>query len=199
MEDNHKEIACIEAVLRGDKDAFRWIYENWYRWVWSVVARHVPKDAVEETVQDAFYQTYKSLKTWKQTGSFKSWLRPVVVRASWQYWRKSGRNRKSESQDLSYEQQQALGKIMEPAYSEGNMDAGTADYVKETLDWALGQLVPADRMVMRLIYLEDYSPAEAAKILGWTRVNVLVRAHRVRKKLKKLLKNEVENGKRTSG
>jgi len=37
---------------------------------------------------------------------------------------------------------------------------------------------------------EGWSVAEIAERLGWTRVNVKVRAHRARKKLRRLLEQE---------
>jgi RNA polymerase sigma factor (sigma-70 family) len=55
------------------------------------------------------------------------------------------------------------------------------------LDWALEQLSPEDRMVVTLTSLEEKSVAEAAELLGWTKVNVKVRAHRARKKLKTII------------
>lgn len=52
---------------------------------------------------------------------------------------------------------------------------------------ALAHLSPADRAVIELVHLEERPAREAADLLGWSVVNIKVRAHRSRKKLKKIL------------
>jgi len=63
------------------------------------------------------------------------------------------------------------------------------------LDWALERLPAEDRMVLELVYLEDRSVKEAARLLGWTAANVKVRSFRSRRKLHKLLNKQL--GRRT--
>src|SRR5208282_6830783 len=58
---------------------------------------------------------------------------------------------------------------------------------KEVLQWALNKLTAEDRMVITLLYLEELSVKETADLLGWSVVNVKVRAHRSRKKLRKII------------
>ena len=48
-------------------------------------------------------------------------------------------------------------------------------------------LDPRDRFILLLLYGEGWSVAEVAAHLGWSGVNVKVRAHRARKRLKHLL------------
>jgi RNA polymerase sigma-70 factor, ECF subfamily len=55
------------------------------------------------------------------------------------------------------------------------------------LQRALAQLSPENRMVVDLVHLEGHSVREAAELLGWTVVNVKVRAHRARQQLRKIL------------
>jgi RNA polymerase sigma-70 factor (ECF subfamily) len=42
-------------------------------------------------------------------------------------------------------------------------------------------------MVLTLVHLEGHSVREAAELLGWSTVNVKVRAHRARQQLRKVL------------
>ena len=51
----------------------------------------------------------------------------------------------------------------------------------------LARLAPADRFLLTLLEGEGWSVAEIAEKLGWTAVNVKVRAHRARKRLRKIL------------
>jgi len=62
------------------------------------------------------------------------------------------------------------------------------------LRWALDQLSPQDRTVLTLTYLEEYSVAEAAKLLGWSVPNVKIRSHRAKKKLRKILSEALPVG-----
>jgi RNA polymerase sigma-70 factor (ECF subfamily) len=55
------------------------------------------------------------------------------------------------------------------------------------LEWALRQLSAEDRAVLTLVHLEGHSVREAAKLLGWSAINVKVRAHRARQALRTLL------------
>ena len=57
----------------------------------------------------------------------------------------------------------------------------------EVLEWALRQLSPENRAVLTLVHLDGYSVREAAELLGWSLVNVKVRAHRARQALRKIL------------
>ncbi|MCK4550281.1 MAG: RNA polymerase, partial [Candidatus Krumholzibacteria bacterium] len=57
---------------------------------------------------------------------------------------------------------------------------------------ALDQISPADRAVIELVHLEERWVREAADLLGWSTANVKVRAHRARKKLRKILEKMEE-------
>ena len=62
---------------------------------------------------------------------------------------------------------------------------------REVLQWALARLSPENRLVVMLVHLEGYSVREAATLLGWTVINVKVRAHRARRLLRTILREEV--------
>ena len=62
----------------------------------------------------------------------------------------------------------------------------------EILKWALYQLPEKDKTVLELIYFQDYSIKETAKILGWSQAAVKVRAYRARQKLQKMLNDAMK-------
>ncbi len=66
-------------------------------------------------------------------------------------------------------------------------------HARETLEWALNRLSAEDRMVVELVYLEEFSGKEAATLLGWSVANVKVRVFRARKKLQKLLSRVLDS------
>jgi RNA polymerase sigma-70 factor (ECF subfamily) len=64
---------------------------------------------------------------------------------------------------------------------------------RDLLQKALAHLSPENRMVVTLVHLEGYSVREAAELLGWTVVNVKVRAHRARQQLRNILEPLIED------
>jgi RNA polymerase sigma-70 factor (ECF subfamily) len=55
----------------------------------------------------------------------------------------------------------------------------------------LAQLPPRDRLVLTLMYLEGSSVKQTAAATGWSASMVKVQAFRARKKLKRLLEQEM--------
>ena len=51
----------------------------------------------------------------------------------------------------------------------------------------LPKIAPKDQAILQLLYGEGLDVAEVAEMLGWTEVNVRVRAFRARRTLKKAL------------
>lgn len=189
----HEEIKWVEEVLNGNNNSFHPIYHKWYNWVRCIVYNHVPSGAVEETVQEAFINIYQNLHNWKKTALFKSWIRTIVIRSAWQYWRKNGKKNEIQRTNLNEAQKNALQKVLDDEAMEKELLNNEKKAIRESLDWALSRLKPADSMIIKLVHLEGFTATEAAEMLGWSRINVLVKAHRVRGKLKKILQKEVYN------
>ena len=69
-------------------------------------------------------------------------------------------------------------------------DVATPDdarIAKEVLTRMLGQLPPDDRLLVRLLHLEERSVEEVHRLTGWSRTAIKVRAFRARAKLRKHL------------
>jgi RNA polymerase sigma-70 factor (ECF subfamily) len=85
------ERAIVDAVLAGDRDAFRFLIE---RESASVVraAHRVLGDLheAEDVAQEAFVTAYRSLASWRGEGPFGAWLTRIAVRIA---LRQAGRRR----------------------------------------------------------------------------------------------------------
>ena len=66
-----------------------------------------------------------------------------------------------------------------PDQTEANQTAA-----RELVEKLLEELSPDDRLLMRLLYLEERSLPEIQVATGWSRVGVRVKAFRARRKLK---------------
>lgn len=71
----------VDAVLAGDREAFRMLVERESRPV-IAVCRRILGDPVEaqDAAQDAFTQAYQALATFRGDGPFGAWLHRIAVR-----------------------------------------------------------------------------------------------------------------------
>ena len=183
--------AAIGRVLGGDVDAFGSIMDRYAEHVSRIAGRRVPRQDVEEVVQDIFVRAYLSLPAYAGKGDFKWWLSKIAVRACIDYWRERYRRRERPLSSLTEDQARGLAHAMyEESAREQAEDAQSRD-ARELLAWALDRLSPEDRAVLELVHIEERPVAEAAALLGWSTVNVKVRAHRSRKKLRAVLERLV--------
>jgi RNA polymerase sigma-70 factor (ECF subfamily) len=184
----------VRQVLGGNVNAFESVILRHRVLVLTIVKKHVPEDAVEETAQEAFVRAYQALPTFKGTGAFSQWLSSIVVRTCYDYWRKAYRSREIPMSALNEKHAQWLEEVISQMPEEAPDEREPQMEAREILNWALGKLSAGDRMVLELVYLEGCSVQEAAELLGWSKANVKVRSFRARMKLEKLLSKVKEQG-----
>jgi RNA polymerase sigma-70 factor (ECF subfamily) len=181
----------IERVLRGEIDRFADLIARHRQHVLKIVSGHVPADQAAEVAHDVFVRAYRSLPRFSQQVPFEHWLSRLAVRTCYDFWR-ARRRADIPVSTLTADQAGWLDRALA-----GESDARFHEQTdqresQEVLDWALGQLSPENRLVLTLVYLESRSVREAADLLGWSMVNVKVRCHRARQKLRTLFLQEWE-------
>jgi RNA polymerase sigma-70 factor, ECF subfamily len=186
----------VRQVLDGNVNAFESLILRHRVLVVTIVKKHVPADAVEETTHEAFVRAYQSLPMFKGTGEFSQWLSSIAVRTCYDHWRKVYRSREIPMSALTEKHSQWLEQVISHRAEEALDDLEPQREAREVLNWALGKLSAGDRMVLELIYLEELSVQESAELLGWSKANVKVRSFRARMKLEKLLRRVREQGRR---
>jgi RNA polymerase sigma-70 factor (ECF subfamily) len=184
----------VRQVLGGNVNAFESVILRHRVHVLTIVKKHVPENAVEETAQEAFVRAYQALPTFKGTGAFSQWLSSIVVRTCYDYWRKAYRSREIPISALTERHSEWLEEVISQRPEEAPDERDPHLEAREILSWALGKLSAGDRMVLELVYLEGCSVQEAAELLGWSKANVKVRSFRARMKLEKLLSKVKEQG-----
>jgi RNA polymerase sigma-70 factor, ECF subfamily len=71
----------VEAVLAGDRDAFRFLVEREGPSVVAACARVLgDRSEAEDVAQEAFVIAYRSLGSWRAEGAFGAWLSRIAVR-----------------------------------------------------------------------------------------------------------------------
>ncbi|KAB1442957.1 RNA polymerase sigma factor [Pseudodesulfovibrio senegalensis] len=178
---------AIQRVLDGDVNAFEVLVNRYQNHAARIVGNHVPHARVSEVVQTVFINAFRSLKTYRGDKPFQNWLSRISVRCCYDFWREEYRNRETPVSSLAKESHDLLEHLGTGRAQEVFEAKSSHEEAVRILDWALEQLSPEDRMVVTLTSLEEKSVAEAAELLGWTKVNVKVRAHRARKKLKTII------------
>ncbi|OQY05846.1 MAG: hypothetical protein B6I22_06790 [Desulfobacteraceae bacterium 4572_123] len=184
------DAAAISRVLAGEINDFEYLIEKYKGYVFSILRKHLPGDEVEDVAQEVFIRAYKSLPTLKNRAGFKNWLSSITVKTTYDFWRRQYRNREVAMSTLSTENRNWLDGIIADASHRSFHEINSRKDAREVLDWALNHLSAEERMVIQLVYLEDFSGKEAARLLGWSTANVKVRSFRARKKLRKLLGDE---------
>ena len=163
----------VRACLHGDPDAYGGLIRRHQQSVGSLLWRFTHDRLEHEIlVHDVFVEAYFSLRTYRATGAFRSWLLTIATRVGYGLWKQRARTRRRNVVSID--------RIPEPPA------AGVEPRPEEALDLlgqALARLAPLDRMVLTLLYLEEMSVAEVATLTGWSRTLVKVQAHRARGRL----------------
>lgn len=177
----------ISSILNGNADDFEIILKRYDAYVFSIVAKHLPPEMVEEAAHEIFIRIYKSLPTYRAESPLKYWISKISVRYCYDFWRERYKSKEMPMASLTEEH----SKWVETIVSEQSQKTFEREEVlkesREVLRWALDKLTAEERMVITLLYLEEMPVKEAAEQLGWSTINVKVRAHRSRKKLRKII------------
>jgi len=191
MKESPSDAEVIQEVLQGDVDRFEILLDRYKRYVFTIVGRRVPYEHVDEIAHETFIQAYSSLSKFRGDGEFKDWIASIAVRATYAFWRKQYKNREVSMGALGDHHKRWVQEIVNRTSIESFDRMVDRKEAKELLQWALGKLTPEERAVLELTVLEGRSVKETAALLGWSPVNVKVRAFRARSKLKKLIEKVV--------
>src|SRR5437667_9854080 len=72
IEEQPVEVMLVKAVLDGERDRFARLYEMYAPMVHGILLAGVPRDEVDDLVQDIFLHAIKKLHTVRYTSSFGS-------------------------------------------------------------------------------------------------------------------------------
>jgi len=180
------DLEIIRRVLHGEIDRFAELIARYQQHVTRIVNRHVPSDRVAEVAHDVFVRAYTSLSSFSAQTPFEHWLSRIAVRTCYDFWRTRRREELPVSA-LTTEHQSWMDHVLAAESDDQFREQSRKREAAELLQWALGHLSAENRLVLTLVHLDGYSVREAADLLGWSVVNVKVRAHRARQLLRTLL------------
>jgi RNA polymerase sigma-70 factor, ECF subfamily len=79
----------VDAARLGDRAAFGRLYDRYVRLVHGVLLAQVPRDEVDDLVQDVFMTALRRLSTLRETGSFGAWLVTIARNRAHDYHRRT--------------------------------------------------------------------------------------------------------------
>jgi RNA polymerase sigma-70 factor (ECF subfamily) len=176
------DAALVEEALGGRLEAFNQLVVRHQDHLFALVYRLVPdRDQVADAVQEAFFNAYRNLASFRG-GSVKSWLGRIAVNAAMDMQR-ARRRRPSqpypEFEDDSW--QPPAEKDVEPE------SMALATERSKALARALGDLPAEQRNCIVLFDVEGYDYAEIAAIMHIEVGTVKSRIHRGRLSLRRAL------------
>ncbi len=177
----------IKSILSGDTDEFEVLLKRYDQYIFNIISKHLPWEMVEEAAHEVFIRIYKALPSYRAEAPFKYWISKIAERYCYDYWRVQYKAKEVPMASLTDNHSQWVEAVISEQSQKSFEKEELLRESKEVLRWALNKLTAEDRMVITLLYLEEMSVKEAADLLGWSVVNVKVRAHRSRKKLRKII------------
>ncbi len=172
------DIDIISHVLQGNQNAYAMLVERYQNFVFTIVLRYVKsREDAEEVAQDVFIKAYRSLKDFKGTAKFSTWLYAITTTTCITFLRK----KKLEIHSLDNEKLFGIANNID-----GGMSAnGIEQKSKVTMvNHAIRLLSPDDAQIITLFYKGEQTLEEIAQIIGIESNAVKVRLHRARTRLK---------------
>ncbi len=167
----------IAAIAGGDDSALRELFSRHAPWLAARLRAVLPSADVEDVLQETFLAVWRGAEGYRP-GTGGGWLWGIARRQAALWLRRHGRSVPTLDVDMD------AAAVDDPA-QEVSSRADLADAVA-----ALGPPGGPEREVWRLLYVEDRSVAEVARLTGVPVGTVKSRAYRVRRLLRAALRGE---------
>jgi RNA polymerase sigma-70 factor (ECF subfamily) len=175
---------CLQRVRQRDQSAARDLVDELYPLVIRIVRAHLPRQVAEEDLsQEIFMKMFTRLEQYQGAVPFSHWVSRIAVTTCIDHLRAQKRRPEFRWADLSEHEAEVLDAVLTNESDQAPDDAFAA---RELVNKLLGQLNPADRLVLQLLDLEQKTVAEIRALTGWNSSLIKVRAFRARRKLQKL-------------
>lgn len=176
-----------ELVLAGEDSAFEQIFDRYKRLAAVVASRYFRRpEQIEEIVQISFTKVYFDLENFrgKHDFSLAVWLARITTNVCLD----ALRNRKRKPEDLACELSDEEAGFLFADVRQNGKTTENSLVERDLAQKLLANLPAEDRAILQMLYEEELSVGEVAKLTGWSNSKIKVRAHRARGALRKILK-----------
>jgi len=170
----------IEQCKSGKQSAQLEIYNRYYKVMFNT-AKRIVKDSyeAEDIMQEAFLTAFTKLDSLKETSTFGSWLKRIVINNSIQQYHKNQKHDDVPLNDVLY-------KVEDTPENEVITDNITNLKAKQVLD-TMNHLKENYRVALTLHLIEGYDYEEISEILSISYANCRTTISRAKESLRKNL------------
>ncbi len=175
---NFDDSYYIAKVLKGDTAAYSYLVNRYSDMVYSIALKILvnPSDA-EDLSQEVFISAYQSLKDYRGSSKFSTWLYRITFNKAISKLRKT-RYEVFTDNEKHFELWGGNRVIQELDNEEEKV---------KVLEEAIRQLSADEQLLVVLYYFEEQSVEEISVIMRMSVSNVKVKLFRVRKRLKEMI------------
>jgi RNA polymerase sigma factor (sigma-70 family) len=176
---NFNDSYYIEKVLQGDKAAYSWIVNRYSDMVYSIALKLLNNAAdAEDLAQEVFISAYQSLKDYRGSSKFSTWLYRITFNKAISKLRKTNH--------------EVTGVTEKNLENWGGNDSDSFRVTEEeekvrVLEKVISQLPEDEQLLILLHYFEEQSVEEISAITRISVSNVKVKLFRIRKKMKEMI------------
>lgn len=169
------EMQAIKAVLKGDKQAYRFIIDTYKNPIYNTILRMAKNpQTAQDLTQEVFMKAYEQLPKFKLEGSFKAWLYRLATNHCIDFFRKK-------SNQVIFEQ-------FEDRVSSNELEPEVVLLKKESerrIERIVANLPTDERSIVLMRYVNELSYEEIGALLGLTKTEIGNKLFRAKQKMRK--------------
>jgi len=178
------DAAWVARVQQGDEDAARALVQRLYPTVIKSVRCHLPRRTGEEDLAQAvFAKIFKKLGQFSGLVPLEHWVSRIAINTCLNQLKHESVRPELRMGDLSEEEEAVVQHLISTNEAVPGEQSNAA---RELLEKLLARLKPDDRLVVKLLHLEERSTEEVSRMTGWSVSSVKVKAFRARHKMRHL-------------
>jgi len=166
----------IEKIQAGETECFSILLDRYSRSVFSLIVKIAGnREDAEELTQDVFLKVFRSLSSFQGNSLFSTWLYRIAYNVA------ISATRKKKEEWLAIEESM-IDNVSESETS-GEIEQLEKEEQLSRLERAIEQLLPDERALVLLFYMQEKQVDEIVAITGLSTSNVKTKLHRIRKKM----------------
>lgn len=182
------DIEVEELVLkakRGDTEAYTQLMLEIRNDLYKICkTRIISDDEIDDIMQETMIQTFKNIRTLKDTSKFKSWIITILINNCNKLYRKK---QKIRLVNIEEESSRSI---------KNNLISNNIENIEADMNFyqLLSNLKYEERIIIILYYSEGFTLKEISKILHTNENTIKTRLYRAKEKIKEKCKGGMEIG-----
>jgi RNA polymerase sigma factor (sigma-70 family) len=174
----------LAQVQEGDEDAARALVQRLYPTVLKSVRSHRSHQTSEEDLaRTVFAKIFANLHQFSGQVPLEHWVSRITVNTCLSHLSREKLRPELRMSDLSEEDEAVVQQLLSTG---DDLPAQQSRDARELLEKLLAALKPEERLIVRLLHLEERSTEQISQLTGWSISRVKVKAFRARRKMRKV-------------